>query len=165
VLYTDLLEGGENRLFLGPLENIETGIRIERYFGYSGQKGDLCMIKIYGFLEGPAPTGGWEITATCQCGVCLVRHISTKMEDAQHDIGVTSHEQHELYHDHCTEQHQGEPFQLEWVDHPSNYQGVRQSDVEVINWSEDEVSSLANLLRTTLPADHENSSTLLEDGL
>jgi hypothetical protein len=42
---------------LNPLEDTETGICVEGYFGYSEQKGDLCMIKIYGFLEGPAPTG------------------------------------------------------------------------------------------------------------
>ena len=123
------------------------------------------MIKIYGFLEGPVPTGGWEVTATCQCGVRLVRHISAKAEDAQHDIGVTSHEQHELYHAHCSERHQGEPFQVEWVDHPSNYQGVRQSDVEVVSWSENEVSSLFDLLRTTFSAEHEKSPTPPEDGL
>lgn len=123
------------------------------------------MIKIYGFLEGPAPTGGWEVTATCQCGVRLVRHISAKAEDARHDIGVTSHEQHELYHAHCSEQHQGDPFQVEWVDDPSNYQGVRQADVEVVSWSEDDLSSLAALLRTPFSANQEKSPPAPEDGL
>ena len=122
------------------------------------------MITIYGFLEGPAPTGGWEVTATCECGVRLLRHISVKAEDAQHDIGVTSSEQHELYRDHCSKQHQGEPFKVEWVDDPSNYQGVRQSDVEVVSWSEGELSSLADLLQTTFTADHENSPSPPQDG-
>lgn len=117
------------------------------------------MIHMYGFLEGPAPTGGWEVTVTCECGVRLVRHISAKAEDAQHDVGVTSHEQHQLYHDHCSEQHQGEPFQVEWVDDPSNYQGLRQSDVTVLSWSENDLSSLAEQLRTTFSVDHEQSPT------
>jgi len=117
------------------------------------------VIKIYGFLEGPAPTGGWEVTVVCQCGVRLLQHISAQAEDARHDIGVTSREQHELYYDHCSEQHQGEPFELEWVDDPSNHPGLHPSGVEVVSWSEDELSSLANLLQTTFLADHENSPT------
>ncbi len=43
--------------------------------------------------------------------------------------------------------------------------GVRQSDVEVVSWSKDELSSLADLLQTTFPADHENVPTPPEDGL
>ena len=42
--------------------------------------------------------------------------------------------------------------------------GVRQSDVEVVSWSKDELSSLADLLQTTFPADHENLLTPPEDG-
>jgi hypothetical protein len=49
----------------------------------------------------------------------------------------------------------------------------RQSDVEVVSWSKDDLSSLANqfqtafadLLQTTFPADHENVPTPPEDGL
>lgn len=102
------------------------------------------MITMYGFLEGLASLGGCEVTVTCQCGTCLLRHISATAEDARHDIGVTSLEQHELYRAHCAEQHQNEPFQVEWIDDPSNYQGVRQSDVEVLNWQENELSFLSD---------------------
>ncbi|MBA2392573.1 MAG: hypothetical protein H0V70_07485 [Ktedonobacteraceae bacterium] len=123
------------------------------------------MIKMYGFLEGPAPTGGWEVTVTCQCGMRLVRHISAKAEDARHDVGVTSSEQHALYHNHCSEHHQGEPFQVEWVDDPSNYQGLRQSDVEVVGWSKDDLSSLADQFRTTFVGDHKKSPASPEDDL
>lgn len=123
------------------------------------------MIKIYAFLEGPALTGGWEVTATCECGVRLVRHISAKAEDAQHDIGVTSHEQHKLYRDHCSAQHQGAPFQVEWVDHPSNYQRVHQSDVEVVSWSKDDFYSLADQLQAAFSADREKSPPPPEDDL
>lgn len=42
---------------------------------------------------------------------------------------------------------------------------VRQSDVEVVRLSKDELSSLADLLQTTFPADHENVPTPPEDGL
>jgi hypothetical protein len=123
----------------------------------------LSVITIYGFLEGPAPTGGWEVTATCQCGVRVLWHISVKAEDAQHDIGVTSREQHELYRAHCSELHQGEPFQVEWIDDPSNYQGLHQADVEVMSWSKDDLSSLADQLQKTFPADHVHSPTSPED--
>ncbi|GLV55025.1 hypothetical protein KDH_18720 [Dictyobacter sp. S3.2.2.5] len=121
------------------------------------------MITIYGFLEGPAPTGGWEVTVTCQCGTRLLRHISMKAEDAQHDIGVTSQEQHDLYQAHCSERHQGEAFNVRWVDDPSNYQGVRQSDVEVVAWSEDDLASLANQFKKTFPVNHESSATPPEE--
>ncbi len=123
------------------------------------------MIKLYGFLEGPVATGGWEVTVTCQCGMHLVRRISAKAEDALYDIGISSHEQHEIYHAHCAEQHQGEPFTLEWVDDPSNYQGVRQSDVEVVDWNEHELSSLGDVLRTAFSAQHEKSPTPPENDL
>jgi len=43
--------------------------------------------------------------------------------------------------------------------------GVRQSDVEVVSWRKDELSSLADLLQTTFPADHENVPTPPEDDL
>ncbi len=43
--------------------------------------------------------------------------------------------------------------------------GKRQSDVEVVSWSKDEFSSLADLLQTTFPADHENVPTPPEDSL
>ena len=42
---------------------------------------------------------------------------------------------------------------------------ARQSDVEVVRLSKDELSSLANLLKTTFSADHENTPTSSEDGL
>ncbi len=77
------------------------------------------MIMMYGFLEGPALTAGWEVTVTCECGVRLVQHISAQAEDVQHDIGLTSHD----------------------------------------------LSSLADLLQTAFPADHEKLSPPPEDGL
>jgi hypothetical protein len=40
-----------------------------------------------------------------------------------------------------------------------------QSDVEVVSWSKDELSSLANRLQTRFLADHENLPTPPEDGL
>ena len=43
--------------------------------------------------------------------------------------------------------------------------GERQSDVEVVSWSKDELSSLADLLQTTFLADHENVPTSPEDSL
>lgn len=43
--------------------------------------------------------------------------------------------------------------------------GVRQSDIEVVSWSKDELSSLDDLLQTTFPADHENVPMPPEDGL
>ncbi|MBA2680795.1 MAG: hypothetical protein H0U76_20670 [Ktedonobacteraceae bacterium] len=42
--------------------------------------------------------------------------------------------------------------------------GVDQSDVKVVSWSKDDLSSLADLLQTTFPADHENALASPEDG-
>jgi hypothetical protein len=41
----------------------------------------------------------------------------------------------------------------------------RQSDVEVVSWSKEELSSLADLLQTSFLADHENVPTPPQDGL
>jgi hypothetical protein len=43
--------------------------------------------------------------------------------------------------------------------------GVHQSDIEVVSWSKDELSSLADLLQTTFSADHENLPIPPEDSL
>ena len=40
-----------------------------------------------------------------------------------------------------------------------------QSDVEVVSWSKDQLSSLANLLQTTFSADHPNVPTPPQNGL
>ena len=44
-------------------------------------------------------------------------------------------------------------------------QGERQSDIEVVSWSKDELSSLADALRTAFPVDHEKSSQPSENDL
>jgi hypothetical protein len=58
-----------------------------------------------------------------------------------------------------------EKFENSWAE-------VCQSDVEVVSWSKDDLSSLSSQLQTafadllqTFPADHENVPTPPEDGL
>ena len=113
------------------------------------------MITIYCFLEGPAATGGWEVTATCECGARLLRHVSAQAEDAQYDIGATSQEQHELYRAHSAEQHESQPFQIDWVDDPSNYQGLHQTSIEVLDWDQSELAAMAAELKKVFPGTHE----------
>ena len=123
------------------------------------------MITIYGFLEEPALNGGWEVSVVCQCGTRLLQRVSANAQDAQHDIGVTSQEQHELYRTHCAEQHQGEPSEIDWVHDPANDQRLRQPGVEVLDWSRDEFFSLADQLQKAFSEEQEKPSKPSEDNL
>jgi hypothetical protein len=114
------------------------------------------MVKIYGFLEGPA-AGGWLVSATCECGARLMEHVVAKAEDARDDIGVTSQRQHKLYREHCIERHNGEAFQVEWIDDPSNYEGLRQADVEVVDWNKDDFAALTGQLQKAFSSDDEKA--------
>jgi hypothetical protein len=108
------------------------------------------MITIYGFLDDPAPNGGWDVIVTCECGAVL-QYVATNAEQARYDIGVTSQEKHVLYRAHCAKQHQGEPFQVQWLDDPSSHQWPQQPGIEVVDWSKDDFAALADQLQTEFP--------------
>jgi hypothetical protein len=121
----------------------------------------FAMIHIYGFLDDDfvdeAVAGSdKEIIVLCQCGASLLQLIMDKTADAKYAIGLTSHEHHDLYHAHCAKQHQGEAFSVEWVDDPSKLPKFRQPGVEVVEWSQDDLDTLTDQFRASLPIDQEH---------
>jgi hypothetical protein len=69
-------------------------------------------------FPGGMRTGDMISYALCEDGVCLAQHLSSSLEFAKHDMGLTSSWKHNAYHNHCPE-----GYQLEWVDDPETDAG------------------------------------------
>ena len=52
-----------------------------------------------------------SVIAMCGDGNVLANHVSTNIEFAKHDIGITSDWQHDKYKEHCPD-----GYELVWID-------------------------------------------------
>lgn len=77
--------------------------------------------KIYTFINSDDPQEGWmPVVAVSEDGEVLASHVSTNLQWALWDIGMTSGHKHRAY-----EARYPEGYQLEWVDDPQAHAGVQ----------------------------------------
>lgn len=75
--------------------------------------------RIYCFPLWHNPEDGFPygIVALAEDGSLLAQHVSLSLEDAKHDIGITSDWQHKHYAEHYPD-----GYELEWVEDPSSHE-------------------------------------------
>ena len=73
-----------------------------------------------GQVQGSRPGGDVIGFALAEDGTGLGEHLSSSVEFAKHDMGLTSDWKHEIY-----EAHAPHGYTLEWVDDPSTHTGYQ----------------------------------------
>ena len=73
-----------------------------------------------GRVRGSRPGGDVMGSALAEDGCGLAGHLSSSVEYAKHDMGLTSDWKHDVYREHCPD-----GFELEWVDDVETHEGWR----------------------------------------
>lgn len=73
---------------------------------------------IYCYIRSKSINGDVVVEAFACDGHVLTGHISSNVEFAKHDIGITSTWKHDIYNNHFPD-----GWVLEWVDDPMNHPG------------------------------------------
>ncbi len=71
-----------------------------------------------GRVHGSRPGGDVYASALAEDGTGLAGHLSSSVNFAKHDIGLTSDWQHDAYREHYPD-----GFELEWVDDAATHEG------------------------------------------
>lgn len=77
--------------------------------------------KIYCFINGGS-YGWFDVQALSEEGHFITGHISSTVDFAKHDIGLTSNWKHELY-----EKYYPDGYGLLWVDDPENNEELNEA--------------------------------------
>ena len=78
--------------------------------------------KIFCFINGSLGEAAFVVQALTEDGIYLAGHVSSNVDFAKHDIGITSDWKHEIYKEHYPD-----GYELEWVNDIKNHSGLQEA--------------------------------------